>query len=416
MPQKRLFPPPKAPDGRRLRNKGREAHTLLTANDRIELERTRWYSHAAGGVLPADGWLDVAEATVSLGARELACRLNQGARSFAKATDNLARAAQIHMSDELLRQVVEREGQAVLHAQQAGQLTVPWTAGDCQFKDAAGRPSGQSRVYLGADGVKVPLVTDAEKVKRRTAVKQKRRQRGKKCRPLPRAKRGADGRYKEFKIVTYYDQEQVHRHVVATRGDHRVAGKLMRREACRIQLDQADDKVALVDGAPWIVNQIEGQSLPLDDVGLDFYHLSDNVHKTRRIVFGEDAAEAKDTPGQRWAAAVLHTAKHEGYEALRDQLLAWKGTLRGAKQREAGRLLEYVTDRGPMIKYPEFLERGRDIGSGPTESMCRATTERIKGVGMRWEAVNAEALMALEALDQSGEWKGYWSLCLRPAA
>jgi hypothetical protein len=416
MPRKRLFPPPKAPDGRRLRNQGRDLHTVLTINDRLELERTRWYSPAAGGLTPADNWLDVAEATVSLGARELACRLNQGARSFAKATDNLARAAQIRMSDERLRQVVEAEGKAVLTAQKTGRLTIPWTAADCRLKDATGRATGPTRVYLGADGVKVPLVTEGEKVKRRTAVKQKRRQRGKKCRPLPRAKRGADGRYKEFKIVTYYDQAQAHRHVVATRGDHRVAGKLMRRDASRIRLDQADDKVALVDGAPWIVNQIEGQSLPLDDVGLDFYHLSDNVHKTRRVVFGEDPAGAKDTPGQRWAAAVLHTAKHEGYVALRDQLLAWKGTWRGAKQREAGRLLEYVTDRGPMIKYPEFLAQGRDIGSGPTESMCRATTERIKGVGMRWEADHAEALMALEALDQSGEWKVYWSLCLRPAA
>ena len=65
----------------------------LTANDRIELQRTRWYSRASGSVIPADTWLDTAEATVSLGARELACRLNQGARSFAKARDNLARAA-----------------------------------------------------------------------------------------------------------------------------------------------------------------------------------------------------------------------------------------------------------------------------------------------------------------------------------
>ena len=79
-------------------------------------------------------------------------------------------------------------------------------------------------------------------------------------------------------------------------------------------------------------------------------------------------------------------------------------------------LLGYVTDRREMIRYPEFLAQGRHIGSGPTESMCRATTERIKGVGMRWEADNAEALMALEALDQSGEWKAYWTLCLRPAA
>jgi hypothetical protein len=346
----------------------------------------------------------------------LACRLNQGARSFAKATDNLARAAQVRMSDELLRQVVQAEGKAVLTAQKTGRLTIPWTAADGRVPDSAGQPSGRTRVYLGADGVKVPLVTDGEKDKRRTRVKQKRRQRGKKCRPLPKAKRGADSRYKEFKIVTYYDQEQAHRHVVATRGDQQVAGKIMRRDASRIRLDQADDKVALVDGAPWIVNQIAGQSLPLDDVGLDFYHLADNVHKARRLVFGEEAAAAKDTPGQRWAAEVLHTAKHEGYEALRDKLRAWKGTLRGAKQREAGRLLDYVTDRRPMIKYPEFVEQGQHIGSGPTESMCRATTERIKGVGMRWDADNAEALMALEALDQSGEWATYWSLCLRPVA
>src|SRR5207248_2926807 len=141
---------------------------------------------------------------------------------------------------------------------------------------------------LGADGVKVPLVTDAEKQSRRAKVKQKRRRRGRKCRPLSKAKAGADQRSKEFKLVTYYDQAQEHRHVVVTRGDHQEAGALMRRDACRIRLDLADDKVALVDGAPWIVNQIAGQSLPLDDVGLDFYHLADNVHKARRVVYGED--------------------------------------------------------------------------------------------------------------------------------
>ena len=311
----------------------------MTANDRIELQRTRWYNLATGSVIPADTWLDVAEATVSRGARELACRLNQGARSFAKASDNLTRAAQIRMSDELLRQVVQAEGKAVLTAHKAGRLTIPWTAADCRLRDAAGQPSGATRVYLGADGVKVPLVTDDEKRKRRTGVKKKRQQRGRKCRPLAKAKRGAEGRYKEFKIVTYYDQEQEHRHVVATRGDHQAAGKLMRRDACRIRLDQADDKVALVDGAPWIVNQIEGQSLPLDGVGLDFYHLADNVHKARRLVFGEDAAQAKETPGQRWATAVLHTAKHQGYEALREELMAWKGTLRGRKRQAAEQLL-----------------------------------------------------------------------------
>ena len=113
---------------------------------------------------------------------------------------------------------------------------------------------------------------------------------------------------------------------------------------------------------------------------------------------------------------MLHTAKHQGYEALHATLVAWRGQWRGPGKRQAAtRLLEYVDKRRQMIQYPEFLQKGRHIGSGPTESMCRATTERLKGAGMRWDADNAEALMALEALDQSGERGPYWKLRLRPA-
>ena len=61
-----------------------------------------------------------------------------------------------------------------------------------------------------------------------------------------------------------------------------------------------------------------------------------------------------------------------------------------------------------MIQYPTFLELGRQIGSGPTESMCKATPQRIKGGGKRWDGVNAESIMSLEALEQSGGWKAYW--------
>jgi hypothetical protein len=349
--------------------------------------------------------------------RELACRLNLASRNFDKAADNLARAAQIRLCGESLRQLVEGEGRAARQAAQAGQLPLGWQAGDCAAHDPDGQPTGRTRVYLGSDGVEVPLVTDAEKQARRAKVKAKRRRRGKQCRPLPRAKAGADQRYKEFKIVTLYDDTQAHRLVPVTRGDHVQAGRLMRRDAARVRLDQADDKVAVVDGADWIKNQIQQQGLPLDAVGLDFYHLADYVHKTRRAVYGEEDPQAPQAPGNAWAARVLHTAKHDGYAALRDALVGWKGRLRGRKQRQAAEaLLGYVTDRREMVLYPEFQAVGRQIGSGPTESMCKATTQRLKGVGMRWDADNAEALMALEALDQSGAWQAYWDSRFRPAA
>jgi hypothetical protein len=347
----------------------------------------------------------------------MACRLNLASRDFDKAAENLQRAAQFRLSGELLRQVVEGEGQAVQKAAQAGLLPLDWGASDCPAHDKDGKETGKTRLYLGSDGVKVPLVTQAEKDARRTNVKAKRRRRGKKCRPLPRARAGAEQRYKEFKIVTYYDDLQEHRLVSVTRGDHEVAGRMMRRDGGRVGLDKADDKVAVVDGADWIKNQMNKQSLPLDDIGLDFYHLADYAHKTKRAVYGEEDPEDKTAPGNVWVAGILHTAKHQGYQALRDELVGWKATLRGQKKRQAAEaLIGYVTDRREMIKYPQFQAVGRQIGSGPTESMCKATTLRIKGVGMRWEADNAEAIMALEALEQSGAWQSYWDSRLALAA
>jgi hypothetical protein len=370
----------------------------------VRIERTCWHRPGQGSDTPVDAFVDAALATVSLGARELGCRLNQNARSFDKAAENLARAAQIRLSGEKLRQVVEAEGKAVLAAQRSGDFDLGWTAADC----ATG--AGPTRVYLGSDGVKVPVITGAEKQARRRKAKAKRRRRGKKCRPLPRARAGADQKYKEFKIVAYYSEDQAHRHVVGTRQDHEAAGRVMRRDAARIRLDQADEKVANVDGADWIRNQIRRQSLPLDAVGLDFYHLADNVHKARRAAFGEE-----DEAGRAWAAEVLHTAKHEGYAALGERLAVWRAGLRSPKKREAADgLLQYVTRRAEMIRYPEFQAKGWQIGSGPTEAMCKTTTARLKGSGMRWDADNAEAVMALDALDQSGEWKLYWRSGLRP--
>jgi hypothetical protein len=347
----------------------------------------------------------------------MACRLNLASRNFDRAAENLQRAAQFRLSGELLRQVVEGEGKAVQKAAQAGLLPLDWDASDCPAHDKDGKETGKTRLYLGSDGVKVPLVTQAEKDARRTQVKAKRRRRGKKCRPLPRARAGAEQRYKEFKIVTYYDDRQEHRLVSVTRGDHEVAGRMMRRDGGRVGLSRADDKVAVVDGADWIKNQMTKQSLPLDDIGLDFYHLADYAHKTKRAVYGEEDPEDEAAPGNVWAAGILHTAKHQGYQALRDALVGWKATLHGPKQRQAAEaLIGYVTDRREMIKYPEFQAVGRQIGSGPTESMCKATTLRIKGVGMRWDADNAEGIMALEALEQSGAWQSYWDSRLALAA
>lgn len=376
---------------------------MLTVNGRIRLWRRRWHSAGEGTTAPTDALLDLAEATISLGVRELACRLNGTAGNFDKTAATLARAAQVHASGETLRRLIEAEGRSVLAAQRDGDLKPDWSATDCRTA------VGPTRVYLGSDGVMVPLITDGEKKARRQEVRRKRRLRGKKARPLAPARAGADQGYKEFKIVAYYDETQAHCQAVATRRDHEAAGRLMRREAARIDLTAADERVANVDGAEWIRNQIRRQSLPLDAVGLDFYHLAEHVHEARRATFGEEAPA-----GHAWCGEVLHAAKHEGYAALWERLTAWRAGLRGGKREAADRLLHYVARREEMIRYPEFRARGWQIGSGPTEALCKTTTARLKGSGMRWDGDNAEAVMALACLEQSGQWQVYWRTRLRP--
>ena len=402
--------------GKPLQNKGPEEHTVLTVNGRLSLNRRRYSAPDVGSCHPLDCWLDKACDTVSLGVREMACRLNGASRSFDKAADNLARAAQVRMSGELLRQVVESEGRAIQAAARAGRLPVDWHADACPALDKDGRETDKTRVYLGSDGVMVPMVTDAEKQARRQKVKAKRQKRGKKCKPLPRARRGADLPYKEFKIVTLYDDTCAHRLVSVTRGDCAQAGKIMRRDAGRVGLDKADDRVAVVDGADWIKNQLLQQSLPLDAIGLDFYHFAENVHKARRAVYGEEDPKDAQAPGNAWAASVLHLAKHGSYVELEEAVWDWAFRWRGAKRKAAVALLNYLSEREDMIKYKEFIEQGRQIGSGPTESMCKATRQRVKGRGMRWDADNAEALMTIEALEQSGDWQVYWDNLLAQAA
>ena len=65
-----------------------------------------------------------------------------------------------------------------------------------------------------------------------------------------------------------------------------------------------------------------------------------------------------------------------------------------------------------MIRYPEFIANGWHIGSGAMESECRVIPDRVKGPGKRWDADNAEAIMALETLHQSGQSQAYRKLAM----
>ncbi len=355
-----------------------------------------------------DRYLDEAEQSVSIAVREMVCRLNLSSPNFEKTAENLKHTMAIQTSGETVRKLVEAEGQKVIEAQQKGALPIRWTANDCLAdpKDC----QSPTRVYLGVDGVQIPVVTETEKQKRRDKIVDKRRSK-KGLKPLPKAKKGEIEEFKEYKLVVAYDEPKNHRVVMGTTKNHLHLGRLMKKVANQIQLDQAKEKVAIVDGAPWIQKRIEGQNLKLDAICLDFYHLSENVHKARKGVFGE-----KNEAGNEWAEELLSLFKHDGYEKAMDKIIEWKKGLRGSKRKAAEGLQNFVSDRREMICYPELRAKGLQIGSGPTEAMCKTVTQRVKGSGKRWDLQNAGRVMALQCLEQSGLWQDYWQSLLPTAA
>ena len=153
-------------------------------------------------------------------------------------------------SEETLRRIVESEGKAVLAIAEDEQLEIDWCASDCKVMT----PQGQevSRIYASGDGVLVPVTTQSEKLKRRATVLKKRREKraggGRRRLRLGAVKRGADRRYKQFNVVSFYDQEQEHRLVSVTRKDHRGSRKLLRRGASQLRIGMAAQSVGLIDG------------------------------------------------------------------------------------------------------------------------------------------------------------------------
>ena len=101
MRRKPLFPPPHHPTtGKRLANKGRQSHKVLTVNGEVKIVRRWWHGPQIGSIAPADEILDRSGTTITPGVLEMACRVNLSATSFVRAAAALERTAQVKLSGE----------------------------------------------------------------------------------------------------------------------------------------------------------------------------------------------------------------------------------------------------------------------------------------------------------------------------
>ena len=389
-----------------LRHKGSRAVRVLTADGEIELERRYFWAKGKGGLFPADTSVGIDQKRVSPGAREILCRLGM-VQDFRQAADDAARIGNVPVGKEKLRQLVESEAAAVAQARNSGRLKAAWTSAVAPV-EAGAKGHSPTRVYAGVDGVMAPTVTQQEKDKRRKDHAIRRQQRSAcgvgNARPLPPARSGSDERFKEMKIGLFYDQPKKHRHAFVTEAGSEAFGPLLKAYAGQVAFEQADECISLTDGAKWIAGQICRMLLLIKVMLLDFYHLSQHVHAAAKCCLGE-TQEAKD-----WTAARLKEIKELGVTPVLAAIDVLLKKIRAPAKRESLRCLrDYMVARLELLGYPMALAKGYDIGSGPTEAMCKTLTLRLKRPGMKWDRDHAAAMMNLTALYDSGQAKAYWA-------
>jgi hypothetical protein len=365
-----------------------------------------------------DDLVDVIHQSVSLLVKEMCCCLGTNAGSFSRAAEALKRVGQLVLSDELLREIVESEGRLVVRWQEREQEELAFDAGKC-LTTSTSDGSTVSRVYAGLDGFMLPMVTQAEQGKRyekaRLRRKALRRKRGQRRRSLVR-RSGADQRYKEYKLAVFYDQDQRHKLLRVTRKGPEHAGRMLKNMAEDIELFKVQEIVCVTDGALWIDGLVKA-CLPENKTTaiLDFYHAAEHVHQARREVYGEKGGGASE--GQTWAGKIIQGMLEKNFDDWWQLIVETRVRVRSpGKRRALDGLMQYLLSRREKLDYARFRAMGLKIGSGPTESGCKSESRRLKGVGMRWTSKNAEAMLALESLHQSNQWKSYWNSRYKAAA
>jgi hypothetical protein len=209
--------------------------------------------------------------------------------------------------------------------------------------------------------------------------------------------------------IAYYDSEgerldTVYLSAAPEYGKGRFLKKFEDEVACAKRNHPDSKFVGIADGARdnWIFLSRH------TDVGiLDFWHACEYVTKVADAAFRDRDRRA------RWLEESCHRLKHDpnGAAELMEEFRGFRDRSRGRPKREKiESSITYFENNLDKMKYHEYRSVNFPIGSGVTESACKAIVkQRMCNSGMKWKKQGAESVLCLRALNySSGRWEQMW--------
>jgi hypothetical protein len=297
-----------------------------------------------------------------------------GQLPFAQATTTLQILTQVALSTASVERLSVRIGTSLRKHQhqqaqqhQAGTLPQP-------------SQPGPKRLYIGLDGVFVPL---------REAWKKDKSQGALTCR-LGECKSGVvyeactDPQGKDSRAVRTCAY-------VATLDNAEAFAPLLGTVAHQQGHHRAKEVVVIGDGAPWIWQLAAKQFTGAVQI-VDFFHVTQHLAEVAEARFGKGAPEAR-----HWLSARQEQLKTNRLDAVLAEIRAWRPTS-PAKRQLRLRTFAYLANNAQRMRYQTFLEKRYHIGSDVVEATCKhVVAQRLDQAGMHWRQESAEAIVALRA-------------------
>lgn len=316
--------------------------------------------------------------------------------SFGQASDRLLeRLCAIRLSESTVERTTEAAGERL------GKLLADGTRfGENSVWEWESDANSQTCAYVGIDAISIPRQgPNGAKAECRMAYVAEI------YNPQPNqdtlAEHDAEGTEKRLPLK----QERPVRYLAGFY-DLKDLGTELRGQAGQVGWDEADVQIALTDGGSGLEKFIK-RNFPKAICILDFWHAKEYLVEFSKAYLPHD-----DPTRQKWLDHHCHQLKHEGGAAVLVSLENLEvdesnQTLQESYEEIRG----YYKNQKHRMDYPNYVERGWQIGSGPVESACkRVVTGRLKGSGMRWGTDGADAMCHLRALylSEKNQWSVFW--------
>jgi len=179
-------------------------------------------------------------------------------------------------------------------------------------------------------------------------------------------------------------------------------GPLLRQEAIRRGMGQAEQIVLLIDGATCLGKM--GLDCFKDAIQIvDFYHAVEHGGRVLEALLGnKEHPDYKERLG-KWARRLLKNHVEKLIEETRSEC-AGKASAESVEKE-----LGYFVNKVDRMQYGTFRRKGFFIGSGVVEAGCKTVIgTRCKQSGMFWSKPGAENVLALRCIKTSGRLDQFW--------